>query len=75
MHTIQGGRMDATKQLGRQRGHLENSQMGLRGVLTKLLAEAFIEEEEFYEPMPREASIKNEKELNRFLQRFTKPSP
>jgi hypothetical protein len=43
-----------------------------KGLLTKLLAEAFTEEE-LIEPMPKHASIKSEKELNLFLRQFTKP--
>ncbi|MBT7609646.1 MAG: hypothetical protein HN576_07810 [Bacteriovoracaceae bacterium] len=45
---------------------------GFKGLLTKLLAEAFIEEE-ILEPMPKQASIKSEKELNLFLRQFAKP--
>lgn len=50
----------------------ENFKGTFKGLLTKLLAEAFIEEE-FLEPMPKQASIKSEKELNLFLRQFTKP--
>lgn len=50
----------------------QSSTNGFRGLLTKLLAEAFYEED-FHEPMPKQASIKSEKELNLFLNQFTKP--